>query len=105
MKEGDTLLALDVYNIEYYYEMINIFRTAGRASLFDKFLDHFALTHEKDIRVCANILLCRAVYYQNFVADREKSRALYKKALVQFKRIFPPDHEVIRMIQKELKRN
>ncbi|HOO73087.1 MAG TPA: hypothetical protein PK926_15125 [Spirochaetota bacterium] len=105
MKEGGALLALDVYNIEYYYEMINIFRTAGKLSLFEKFFDHFASTYEKDIRVCANVLLCRAVFYQNFVADREKSSALYKKALIQFKRIFPPDHEVIRMIQRELKRN
>ena len=95
---------LDVNNLEYYLDAMDLFVSNGKSELFEDFLQRLGKIFNKDHHVLGNIYVAKAGMYFRLTGDLEKKRKNLEKARKEFSRVFPENHKIFDMIDKEIGR-
>ena len=103
LQDAARLLMLDVHNIEYYHEIMELFIARGRTAQLEEFLARLEKALHDDPRVMGHLYVIRAGVATRVSGNNAAKKDYLKKARQKYREVYGDDDEVIRKIDRELR--
>lgn len=101
-KSAEKLYAMNPDDLNLIRDIIAIYGSMGIYKEAIDLLDTFEKKYSGDIKACGNIYYARALFYSRFTFDKKKMSNAKSAAMKNYRKVYPPDHEIFILLEREL---
>jgi tetratricopeptide (TPR) repeat protein len=99
---AEKLFAVNPADVNLIRDIAAVFGSAGAHKLALEFFDASEKRYISNPKVTGNIFFARAVYHSRFTFNRKEMIKAKSSAAQNYKKVYPPDHEIFTVMDNEL---